>query len=178
MSASKPSIYQTTDATQPQLQRRKDRARDLAETLLARTGPLPSGDRALLEAVYDRGETFITLSHLLQRDRKWISRRVRMLTARLLSHEYAFVLRSMERWPMTMRSVAREVYLLGRGLRAASASLKLTYHTIRRHRDSIQTLINADREREKPVVTAHAVTAGESARVAGPALARRQQGAA
>lgn len=128
---------------------RRRRTRQAAQTLAERACLLPPDDRALIEAVFRDGHAVAHLAALIagQADRaaraRTLRRRIRRLTARLLSREYAFVAEQLPDWSPTRRRVATACILHGRSIRDAAAELRLSLHTVRRHRAAIAELLEA-----------------------------------
>ncbi|MCW5774943.1 MAG: hypothetical protein KIS87_00665 [Phycisphaeraceae bacterium] len=131
---------------------RRKRRRDQAEVALERARHLPPEDRVLVEAVFRDGRPVAELAALVAgetgaTDRaaraRGLRRRIRRLTARILSHEYAFVAEQLADWSPTRRRVATACVLHGRSIRDAAAELRLSLHTVRRHRAAIAELMEA-----------------------------------
>ncbi len=131
---------------------RRRRTRQAAQTLAERACLLPPDDRALIEAVFRDGHPVAHLAALIagQADNaeraahaRTLRRRIRRLTARLLSREYAFVAEQLPDWSPTRRRVATACILHGRSIRDAAAELRLSLHTVRRHRAAIAELVEA-----------------------------------
>lgn len=116
---------------------RREHGRSRAEQILARADRLPDGDRALLRAIYDTGQSVRDLAPIVGVSARALRRRVQRLVERVLSREFAFVLLQREHWAPTRRRVADAVFIDGLSLRRASRALGLTFHTVRRHHDMI-----------------------------------------
>ncbi|MCL4740804.1 MAG: hypothetical protein KJZ54_01220 [Phycisphaerales bacterium] len=131
---------------------RRKRRCDQAAVALDRARHLPPQDRVLVEAVFRDGRPVAELAALIAADAgdaaratsvRGLRRRVRRLTARLLSREYAFVAEQLPDWSPTRRRVATACILHGRSIRDAAAELRLSLHTVRRHRAAIAELLEA-----------------------------------
>ena len=131
---------------------RRKRRRDQAEITLDRARHLPPEDRVLIEAVFRDGRPVAELAALISGDAgesdrtahaRGLRRRIRRLTARLLSREFAFVAEQLSDWSPTRRRVATACILHGRSIRDAAAELRVSLHTVRRHRAAITELVEA-----------------------------------
>jgi len=119
--------------------RRRDR-QDLARRIAHMAEWLPQADRALLRAVYDSGQPVADLARIAGQHPRSLRRRVRRLTARVLSSRYLFVVSHMADWPATRRKVARACVIQGLSMRAAARQLGLSLHTVRMHHAAIRAL--------------------------------------
>lgn len=131
---------------------RRKRPREQAEIALDRARHLPPEDRVLVEAVFRDGRPVTELASLIAGTTgdaaratcaRGLRRRIRRLTARLFSREYAFVAEQLSDWSPTRRRVATACILHGRSIREAAAELRLSLHTVRRHRAAIAELLEA-----------------------------------
>lgn len=131
---------------------RRKRRGEQAQVALERARHLPPQDRVLVEAVFRDGRPVAELAALIAADAgdadrvtsvRGLRRRIRRLTARLLSREYAFVAEQLPDWSPTRRRVATACILHGRSIRDAAAELRLSLHTVRRHRAAIAELLEA-----------------------------------
>ncbi|GIK18576.1 MAG: hypothetical protein DYG93_06245 [Leptolyngbya sp. PLA2] len=131
---------------------RRRRSREAAETMIDRARLLPPDDRALIEAVFRDGLPVARIAALATGDSepadhstraRTLRRRIRRLTTRLLSREYAFVAEQLADWSPTRRRVATACVLHGRSIRNAADELRLSLHTVRCHRAAIAELVEA-----------------------------------
>jgi hypothetical protein len=141
-----------------------------AEALVARASYLPAGDRALLVAIYDKGQTLRSLALATGVSASALSRRARALVARVTAPAFALVAVRSDAWPTNMKRVGRCVFIEGMTLRGAAASCKLSYARARAARDAICALAA---EGAPPVPPAAARPASPA-----PVPARAQQEAA
>ncbi len=111
------------------------RRRDAAETIVARASVLADEDRGLLEAVYDKGHTVQDVARLLGKTDpsqvRQLRKRVRRLVTRISEPRFVFVLTSRHAWPSTRKRVAERCVLRGESMRAASAELGISLHSVR-----------------------------------------------
>lgn len=117
-----------------------DRVLDRAEWL---TKP----DRALVESIFRDGRTAVEIAHLTREDPRAVRRRVRRAVNRAMSERLAFVMRSRSGWTSVRRRVADLTIVEGISTRLAAERLGLSYHTVRRHREAIDALFHASRDR-------------------------------
>jgi hypothetical protein len=131
---------------------RRRRARDIAEQIVRRSDWLSREDRFILKAVYEDGKSVTDIATLRGDDPRRLQRRVRKLVERVLSQKFAFVAAHKSAWTPTRRRVAEACVLQGLSLRRATASLKLTHHTVRRNYDAVNALYEAAMGPPKPNV--------------------------
>lgn len=119
---------------------RHDRA-GMVELLRLRGGALLAADRALLDAVYLKGQRTIDLARVAGCSVRVIRTRVRRLSHRMTSRSFVFVSRHSGDWPAMRRAVARACFIEGRSLRSAAAELGLTQSAVRHHREAVLALL-------------------------------------
>lgn len=125
------------------LRRKAIRAR--GEVLIERAEHLLADDRALIRTVYGQGLSVRAVAELRREPARAVRRRVRQLVSRMLSERFMLVVRRREQWPPTRRRVATACVLQGLPLRAASESLRLSLHTVRRHMEAVNALSESGR---------------------------------
>lgn len=135
----------------PDLRRRQ--ARRGSELILAAAEHLPPEDRALLEAIYLRGHTVQAVARIAASSQgraptahecRLLRRRVRRLLVRVADPLFRFVAGHRDRWSPTMRRIGEECVLAGLSQRLAAQRLALSYHTVRRHFQTIAGLARLD----------------------------------
>jgi transposase-like protein len=94
-------------------------------------------DARLLKQVYEAGTGLGAIAELLNLDVRTVQRRVRLLTQRVRSPEFAFVLLRAATFERDMARVADACIIRGQGMRAAAESLGLSVHTVRRLREHV-----------------------------------------
>ncbi len=114
--------------------------RMMAEKVVMRAVFLDSADRALLQAVYDKGITAAEFARAMGERPEAMRRRVQRLVERLGSNPYQFVMRQLNDWPPCQRRVAESVFLKGLSHREASQQLGISLHKVRRQVERIQSL--------------------------------------
>lgn len=112
-----------------------------AEAILGRSQWLPPADRALVAAVFDRGQRLRDLSRLTGTPERTLRRRLKALVRRALSVEFAFVASRHAQWSPTLRAVAVAVFLHGRSIRAVASDLGLSTYTVRLKRDTVTSMM-------------------------------------
>ncbi|TVQ75472.1 MAG: hypothetical protein EA380_10775 [Phycisphaeraceae bacterium] len=120
---------------------RRRGTRRYAEVALARSAHALPDDRALLEAVYERGVPAARVAALMHQPPRLVRRRLRIVIERLMSPEAGFVLRHMREWEPQRRRIATACILQGRSMREASRHLRMSLHTVRRELDAIRALM-------------------------------------
>ncbi len=138
---------------------RRDSSQSLADVLMRRADVLDAQDQALLQAIYAEGKSCAFVARLSNVPARRVQRRARELATRLLSPLAAFVLRQRGQWNPTMARVATEVFLRGQSLKGAQASLRMTYHGVRRQRDAILAMFNAQTPQTRRAAANSAATA-------------------
>jgi len=142
-------VVERAQATPPSLDLRRGFRRDLAETLVERAAHLPAHDRMLVEAVFREGRSISELSRLWGdppprgRSPRSLRRRLRKLVERLLSPGYVVVAQHLGRWSPGRRRVATACVLHGKSLREAAESLGMTLHSVRRHFEAVNAVVDA-----------------------------------
>lgn len=121
---------------------RRSPSREALEVIVHRSGCLLPEDQVLMDACYSKGLGVTELARLQGVDPRVIQRRIKRLSARVISPEFSFVLSQESSWPPTRRRIARAVILEGRTMRAASAVLRISLHRVREHIALIHALFN------------------------------------
>jgi DNA-directed RNA polymerase specialized sigma24 family protein len=122
---------------------RRKRQREIVERMLERASCLPPPDLALLRAAYEDGRSAVELALLLGHDPRSLRRKLKRLSARVMSPEFLFVLRHRERWSPLRRKVATACILHGQSQRSAAQTLKLSLHTVRRNHLAVLAMYEA-----------------------------------
>ena len=112
----------------------------IAENLIIRAEFLDSADRALLQAVFDRGVTAAEIARAIGERPEALRRRIQRLVVRLGSDPYQFVMRQLSQWPSCQRKVGESVFLRGLSQREASQHLGMSLHRVRREVERIRGL--------------------------------------
>jgi hypothetical protein len=124
--------------------RRRD-ARSHAEQIAGRARFLPREERALISAVYEQGRSIAELAALCGKEPRALRRDVRRIVQRLAAPEFAFVVLHADSWSGSMGRVARCCIVEGYPVRRAAQALRLSLHTVRKHRDMVRAMAVAAR---------------------------------
>lgn len=141
--------------------------RRAAQTCVERCVRLPGRDRSLVLAVYRDGARVKDLASIVgatgdddgdraRSSARVLRRRLRVLTGRLLSPKFEFVLAHLEpadqaerrrlglpTWSPVRRAVAESVVIHGRSLREATRVVGASFHTVRREMSAVNALFEA-----------------------------------
>ncbi|MBC7771233.1 MAG: hypothetical protein H7210_01935 [Pyrinomonadaceae bacterium] len=120
---------------------RRRHGREAAEALVLRATWLPDCDRQLVLAVYEEGKSVIDLASLMKQPVRTLRARVRRLVERITSPIFAFVALNLDQWPMMLKRVAEACVVRGLTIKEASAELRISYYSVRRHLDLIRTML-------------------------------------
>lgn len=112
----------------------------IAEKVVMRAEFLDSADRALLQAVFDRGITAAEIARAIGERPETMQRRVQRLVERLGSNPYQFVMQQLKDWPPCQQRVGESVFLRGLSHREASQHLGISLHRVRREVERIRSL--------------------------------------
>ena len=124
----------------PREQDAKETLRRRTEGLLTYAEHLDSADRALVEAVFERGASAAGLARAMSRDPRHVRRRLKRLINRMSSRMFQFVLRQRMHWTPNQRRVAEAVVLRGLTQRQAASELGLTLHQVRTYMHAVYVL--------------------------------------
>ncbi len=124
---------------------RRQRKREMIESIVARAEHLPAGDRELLYLLFRDGKKVTDVAALLGADVRRVRRRVKRLIRLVHSPAFAYVALAAEEWPETRRRVAREVFLFGHTLRDAARTLGVSLHLVRKHAEAVRAIVEAAR---------------------------------
>jgi hypothetical protein len=122
------------------------------ERLVAHAAFLPAADQVLIEAFFVQGQSAADLALLSATARgqsphpnhaRALRRRLRQLIQRVRSREFRFVVAHLESFTPSMRRVARACILAGRSTRQAAEELGVSLYTVRRYRDAILAMDEA-----------------------------------
>ncbi|MFG0329296.1 MAG: hypothetical protein ACF8PN_05290 [Phycisphaerales bacterium] len=112
-------------------------ARDEAERLLPKLAHLTPEDEALCRGVFENGMTPAQLARLTGLHRSTVANRVKRISRRMRSPEFAFVLATRDAWDEERRRVATARFLEGRPLRETARVTGVSVFRVRRHCDAI-----------------------------------------
>ena len=116
---------------------------DLRDLLATRLDELPAAEQALIQYLYLDGRPTAEVAALVEQDPRSVRRRGRRIASRVLSGEFAFVLRQRNLWPIRRRRLATAVFLHGKSVRKAAAELGISEYLARREHRVILGLYEA-----------------------------------
>lgn len=117
--------------------------------IIRRAEWLGETDRELVLAFYEQGLSAARIGVMFNESPRQVRRRIRQLTARLSDPRAAYVAAHSSAWGRSRGAVARELFLRGRSMREVSQKLGISLHCVRKHRDAIEAMTIADRERRR-----------------------------
>ncbi|MFO0832430.1 MAG: hypothetical protein U0637_11405 [Phycisphaerales bacterium] len=117
---------------------RRHRRQSEVDAILAMAQHLKPADRALLESVYQAGQTAAAVARVRKAEPRVVRAQIRRLVARVLAPEFAHVVRRRERWSRVRQQVGRLCFVEGASLRAAARALAISVYAVRRHREWIR----------------------------------------
>lgn len=129
-----------TDRMDIEIDLRRRRSADLSARIVRRAQWLVPEDRELVLAVFERGQSAISLGTIRGQNPRHIRKRIRQLVARLDDPRLAYVVAHHNAWGRTMRNVARELFIRGRPMREVSDELGVSLHRVRQLRDAIEAM--------------------------------------
>jgi len=138
------------DRFDSELDLRRKRSGTLSDLLVRRAHWLDAEDRELVLAIFERGQSAAAIGTLTSTPARQIRRRIRQLVARLNDPRVAYVVAHKNSWGRTMQAVGRELFIRGRTMRQVSDTLGITLHSVRKHRDAIETMSATERQRHRP----------------------------
>ena len=105
-------------------------------------------DRAILQLAYADGKTIPQIAALIGAPRHATQRRLRRLTRRVLTPEFAFIAPQLGELDAVARAVARCCIIEGRSVRDAAAHLRTTQHAVRAARHTLLAMARAPNRRK------------------------------
>lgn len=139
--------YGAVDVAEASDQRRRQ-GRDVTEVIRDLAVALEPDERALLDAVYGRGQSAAEVARLLRDTPRRVRGRIGKLVRRVLAPEFALVVARKDSWTNARRRVAVACFVRGWSLRKAVAELGLSLHTVRHHRLAVTAMLDAARVAE------------------------------
>ncbi|HYF15632.1 MAG TPA: hypothetical protein VD971_11235 [Phycisphaerales bacterium] len=120
--------------------RRRKHGREAAEEIVRKSVFLDAAERALLLAVFERGQTAAEIARITGAKPQTVRRRIKLLVQRVDDPLFAFTAARSDAWPAPLRRVARACFVRGYSMRRASTELRMSLHTVRRHHDAVLSL--------------------------------------
>ncbi|MEZ6164220.1 MAG: hypothetical protein R3B67_07265 [Phycisphaerales bacterium] len=137
------------DYVEEQIDLRRKQPGATISRLIRRAQWLSGPDRELFLAYYEQGLCATRIGVMLGMDPRSVRRSIRQMTARLNDPRAAYVAAHCNAWGRSRGAIARELFLRGRSMREVSQKLGISLHCVRKHRDAIEAMSIADRERRR-----------------------------
>lgn len=119
---------------------RRRRQASLSGTLVRRAHWLAPDDRELILAAFQDGRKAVAIAQMLNQDPRLVRRRLKRLALRLQDPRVAYVMTHQQHWSRTRRTVARQLFIMGRSMRQITRELGVSIHCVRTHRDAIEAM--------------------------------------
>jgi DNA-directed RNA polymerase specialized sigma24 family protein len=116
----------------------------LAERVVLRLEHLPEEERAILRSVFVDNRAVKELAPLAGSSERVLRRKVKRALSRVLGARFSFVLERRASWTVTRRRIATLHYIDGMSVRETAARTGLSLHAVRRHRDAIEAIFDAE----------------------------------
>jgi DNA-directed RNA polymerase specialized sigma24 family protein len=130
---------------------RRRRADALNERIVQRAEWLEPAERALVSAMFVDGYSAAQIARLGNADPRSVRSRIHKIVQRLGDPRAAYVMLNSEQWTTTRRRVAREIYINGKSLRETADTLGLSFYVVRRHREAVEAMFDADRNTRQKI---------------------------
>lgn len=130
------------------LRRRQSRTR--GSRLVRRAHWLEAQDREITLAYFDRGMNAAEIGTLLSMDPRCVRRRIKHIVARLEDPRCAYVIAHRGGWTTRRRSIAEGLFVRGESMREVSDRLGVSLHSVRRQRDAIEAMTQAQEDTQRP----------------------------
>ena len=114
--------------------------RQAGEVLTRRCHLLPEEDGLIVRSVYGKGQPIFEVARLIRTPPRDLPRRLSRLVRRILTPEFAYVIRRRHRWAGSRLLIAEAVFIHGKSIRQAAAEAGVTFYIARRHRDEIRLM--------------------------------------
>ena len=124
---------------------RRRQPRPVVETVLTLSVHLPTGERALVEAVFAEGRAITDLARCAGLRPREMCRRLRRALVRRIDPRFAVVAAMARTWAPRRRLVGTLHILHGRTIRDSARRLGLTQHAVRRELGAIDALFTHHR---------------------------------
>jgi DNA-binding CsgD family transcriptional regulator len=133
------------DNTEDPIDLRLKRADALNDQLVRRAEWLDAPDKAIVLAMFDEGYSAAEIARLGNLPVRMVRTRIHRLVNRLGDPKVAYVARFCGSWSKTRASIGRSVFLHGKSLRETANELSMSFYLVRRHRESIDAMYEADK---------------------------------
>jgi predicted DNA-binding protein YlxM (UPF0122 family) len=115
--------------------------RDRIDLLISRVSLLDGKDKLLMTMYIDNGNSFRQMARLTGVNESNISRRIHIVTNRLMNGEYITCLRNREKFKKNELDIAREYFLEGQSIKKIAQRYNSTYYSMRKTIKKIQLFI-------------------------------------
>ncbi len=123
---------------------RKRRADALNDRIVQRAEWLEPHEKTLVLAMFADGYSAAEIARLGNLPVRLVRSRIHRIVTRLSDPLTAYVMGHSDSWSKTRRTVGREVFVNGRSLRETATLHSMSFYIVRRHREAIQALYEAD----------------------------------
>lgn len=125
---------------------RRKQNQQLCEKIVRRAHWLAARDRDIALAYFDRGMNAAEIGSMLRIDPRCVRRRIKHIVSRLRDPRCAYVISHRNSWSAQRRAVAEALFVEGHSMREVSDTLGISLHVVRKYRDAIEIMTQADRE--------------------------------
>jgi predicted DNA-binding protein YlxM (UPF0122 family) len=119
----------------------KKEYRDRIDLLISRISLLDGKDKLLMTMYIDNGNSFRQMARLTGVNESNISRRIHIVTNRLMNGEYITCLRNREKFKKIELDIARDYFLEGQSIKKIAQRYNSTYYSMRKTIKKIQLFI-------------------------------------
>ncbi len=128
---------------------RRRRETRMTDRLVRRAHWLKQEDRELILAMFDRGQSAVSIARMKHIPVRHVRKQIRHLVARLNDPRVAYVMAHNNSWNPTMQAIGQGLFIHGRTMRDLSKELGISLHCVRKNRDAIEAMTQA-RQRAHP----------------------------
>ncbi|MBL4591830.1 MAG: sigma-70 region 4 domain-containing protein [Phycisphaerales bacterium] len=132
------------DSASPDLDLRKRRADALNERIVQRADWLGPDDRAVVLAMFADGYSAAEIARIGNTNVRTVRTRIHRIVTRLGDPRTAYVVRHAEGWSRTRKKIGRAIFVQGMSLRETASELSMSFYLVRRHREAIEAMFEAD----------------------------------
>ncbi len=134
------------DNASEDLDLRKRRADALNDRIVQRADWLEPDDRAMVQAMFADGYSAAQIARLSETPVRTIRARIHRIVTRLSDPRTAYVVRNAREWSRTRREIGRAIFVRGLSLRETANELEMSFYLVRRHREAIEAMFDAQRQ--------------------------------
>jgi hypothetical protein len=125
---------------------RLKRADALNDHIVQRAEWLEPAERAIVLAMFDEGYSAAEIARLGNLEARIVRARIHRIVSRLSDPKVAYVAQQSIAWSKTRAEIGRCVFLHGKSLRETATELSMSFYLVRRHRESIDAMYDADKK--------------------------------